>query len=89
MESGHTIDCNINSFMQVIILRIDVNFNPYQHIDFAYTNICSLEGVKMLTGAQSPSKNKGIYSFLLMKGIDIELLKNEIKQEFENYFLNF
>ena len=88
-ESGYEMDCNINNFMQVTILLIDINFNPYKHIDFAYSNICALDGVKMLTGATATGKNRGIYQFLLIKGIDLEILKKEIKHEFENYFLHF
>lgn len=88
-ECGKQIYCVVNSMFSIHILQIEANFNPIEHLSFASHNICSLPGIKMLTGVHISVKNKGQYSFLLSKNVDIELLKTEIRTEFENYFINF
>lgn len=88
-DSGHIIQFRINSMFKVSILQMEVNFNPYDHVDFAYLSLTSMPGVRILSGIQSTGKNKGQYSFLLSKNFDIESLKADIKQQFENYFIKF
>ena len=89
VKTGEEIQCQVNSCFRMSILQINVNFNPIVHVDFAYNNICSILGVKLLTGVRPVGKNKGCYSFLLSKNYDTEALEKDIKQQFENYFIQF
>jgi hypothetical protein len=70
-------------------MRIEVNFNPYEHVKFGYQSVTSLDGVSTITGIQSVGKVQGVFSFLVRKDVNIEALIRDIVEQFTNYFIQF
>jgi len=90
LNSGDSeMKLQVNKMYNTIILLIEVNFNVYEHLNFAYKNILSLGGIRTLTGVQANGRNKGQYSFLLKNDVNVDLLKTNIQEQFENYFIQF
>jgi uncharacterized protein YqgQ len=87
--TGEMIQVRVNSMFKISILQIIVNFNPYNHIQFASVRILSIKGIRIMSGVCATGRNYGQFNFLLQKGADIETIKKEVKTEFENYFIKF
>lgn len=89
LSTGEEIVVTFSKFMSTHIMRIEVNFNPYEHVEFGYQSITSLDGVSAITGIQSAGKSRGVFSFLVRKDVNIEELIRDIVEQFTSYFIQF
>lgn len=83
------LKCCFSNVYGVNILRIETNFNTILHKRFAYECICSIPGIRIVTGIQMDTKTKGAYSFVLSKQFDSENIKSELHEKLKNYFIDF
>ncbi len=82
-ETGYQISFGVK---YRLFLIMNTNFNPFNFIDFAETNIRSITGVERLKAVEKYDDGTGFFIFSVAKDCNYELLFEEIKNQFNQYF---